>query len=481
MQLIQVLYRKGTGGPVDDVTLDELIQSRKITHFYRPSEGRLVDIFVDPVRGRGHARSAEGLKRRYADREEDSEQRARKGTSGGFLRGVLRRLKKHPPRKTLSAEGWLKRGFFELHVTKDQVGAARAFAQSIRLNPQYQEAYLHRGLVYEAMGNLQQAIEDYTTAVGLDPKGGKEHKQRGLVVGRPEITVKAIAGLRRVADLQRADSRTVLTSPAELRRTVEAPTERHLERMVLEAPTERRLEGMVSDAGAEGSRDVAGDLQRLMEKYGKKITQLEAEAEEVKHKHTILMEAARLLEEEGLIRNGTLAHAAVSVAKCTVLLVCVSALWVYFHRPAEVIVPAKVQPAGEQQVDSVKEALLKVGAPLGKVEELATAIKSASASAQVSPILLVALMYTENESFDYKAVSEKGYKGLMQTPWASMRWADVDTLLGARILRDKLEMSGNDLLEALRLYKGGRNPTATRQANRTMAVYEKLLKEGSTQ
>jgi len=66
------------------------------------------------------------------------------------------------------------------------------------------------------------------------------------------------------------------------------------------------------------------------------------------------------------------------------------------------------------------------------------AIKSASASARVSPILLVALIHTENESFDYEAVSEKGYKGLIQTPWASMRWADVGTYWGQRYWRRSL-------------------------------------------
>jgi hypothetical protein len=176
----------------------------------------------------------------------------------------------------------------------------------------------------------------------------------------------------------------------------------------------------------------------------------------------------------------TVAPTAVSLARYATLLVCVSMLWVQFHSFAELIVPVHVKPVGEQQIDRVKQSLLKVGAPTEKVDELAMAIKGASASAQVSPILLVALMYTENESFDYRAVSEKGYKGLMQTPWASMRWADVDTLLGARILQEKLKLSGNDLLEAVRLYKGGRNPTATRQAKRTIEVYEGLLKEEST-
>jgi hypothetical protein len=54
-------------------------------------------------------------------------------------------------------------------------------------------------------------------------------------------------------------------------------------------------------------------------------------------------------------------------------------------------------------------------------------------------------------------------------------------LLGARILQEKIKLSGNDLLEALRLYKGGKNPTATRQAKRTIEVYEGLLKEKNTQ
>jgi Sec-independent protein translocase protein TatA len=66
----------------------------------------------------------------------------------------------------------------------------------------------------------------------------------------------------------------------------------------LEAPTERRREGKAGDAGAEGFPEVLGDLQRLIEKYRKEITRLEAEAEEVKHKHDILVEASRLLEEE---------------------------------------------------------------------------------------------------------------------------------------------------------------------------------------
>jgi len=284
MQLIQVFYRNDRGAPVDDITLDQLIRSQKIKSFYRPSEERWVDIFVDPVRGGGHAHGAEGLKRRSADKEEDAEQRAREEKSGGLFRGVLMRLKKHSPRKTLSAEEWLKRGF-RLRNTHDYVGAARAFALSIRLNPQYHEAYLHRGLVYEALGNLQQAIEDYSMAIALDPKEGKAYYPRGLVLGRPGVTVKAIAGLRRATVLQHGPALTLLASRTELRQA-------------LQAPTERRREAKARDAGTEGFPKAAGDLRRLIEKYRKEITQLEAQLQEVKHKHDILVEASRLLKEE---------------------------------------------------------------------------------------------------------------------------------------------------------------------------------------
>ena len=293
MQLIQVLYRNNRGGPVDDITLDELIRSRKITHFYRPSEERWVDIFVDPVRGEDGGHYTEGLKRRYADREEDDEQRTREEKPDGLFRRLCMRHTKHPSHKTPSAEGWLERGLSALRTTDDHVGAARAFALSIRLNAQYQEAYLHRGLVYEELGNFQQAIEDYGTAVALDPKEGKARNPRGLVIGRPDVTVKAIAGLRRTADLQRASSHMLLASPTALRESLEAFTGRH-------------YKGRVSDARGERFPETPEDLQRLIEVYRKEITQLEAQLQGVKHKHDILVEAARLLKEEVLTPHRSL-------------------------------------------------------------------------------------------------------------------------------------------------------------------------------
>jgi hypothetical protein len=284
MQLIRVLYRNDRRGSVDDITLDELIRSQKISRFYRPSEKRWIDIFVDPVRGSGQTHGAGGLERRDTDWEEENEQRAREEKSGVF-RKVFMRLKKHPPRKTLSAQEWLERGFFALRITDEYWGAARAFALSIRLNPQYQKAYLHRGRAYEALGNLQQAIEDYSTAIALDPKDERVYYLRGLVLRRLGMTMEA------AADLQHGPARTLLAPHTELREAL---------------PTERGREGKVSNAGVEGFSEVAGDLQRLIQWYKIEITQLEAQVAEMKQKHDILLEALRLLEEEVLIPHGTL-------------------------------------------------------------------------------------------------------------------------------------------------------------------------------
>ncbi len=59
------------------------------------------------------------------------------------------------------------------------------------------------------------------------------------------------------------------------------------------------------------------------------------------------------------------AHGAVFFAKHLALLISVSVLWIQFHSFADLIVPVKVRPVAERQiqVDHVKQSLLKVGAP----------------------------------------------------------------------------------------------------------------------
>jgi hypothetical protein len=68
MPLIRVVYRAG-GCDFDYVTrklLDTLITQDGITHFYRPSEGRWINIKLDPVRGSGGG--YQGPERREKDK-----------------------------------------------------------------------------------------------------------------------------------------------------------------------------------------------------------------------------------------------------------------------------------------------------------------------------------------------------------------------------------------------------------------------------
>jgi hypothetical protein len=53
-------------------------------------------------------------------------------------------------------------------------------------------------------------------------------------------------------------------------------------------------------------RTVMTDLQRLIQKYREEITQLEAQIKELAHKHDIVVEASRLLEEEVLVPHRNL-------------------------------------------------------------------------------------------------------------------------------------------------------------------------------
>ena len=82
-------------------------------------------------------------------------------------------------------------------------------------------------------------------------------------------------------------------------------------------------------------------------------------------------------------------------------------------------------------------------------------------------------METES-TFKLTAISSKGYKGVLQTPTATMQYFDVDTLHGARILEDKIRYADGDLKEALILYKGGgRNKEARKQATQQVnEVYD---------
>jgi len=119
--------------------------------------------------------------------------------------------------------------------------------------------------------------------------------------------------------------------------------------------------------------------------------------------------------------------------------------------------------------DGLTMVLNKLHAPKDRIPEMESALRLACSRTGIDGKLLAVLMFTES-NFKKRAVSGKGYKGLMQTPSASF-FTDVDILYGARILKEKLKLTGGDLSKALTLYKGGDSLSARKQANRVLDIY----------
>ena len=120
-----------------------------------------------------------------------------------------------------------------------------------------------------------------------------------------------------------------------------------------------------------------------------------------------------------------------------------------------------------------EQALVLLDAPKKDIKELSLAVESAAKLTNICPVLITVLMYTES-TFKKDAISSKGYKGLMQTDWATMKWADVDTLYGVKMLTEKLEYSKGDLHLAIALYKGGNNNASKNFADATLKLYSSI-------
>jgi len=127
----------------------------------------------------------------------------------------------------------------------------------------------------------------------------------------------------------------------------------------------------------------------------------------------------------------------------------------------------------DPRFQEIKDTLLKLGCANKSVDKITTAILEGADKIKIDPKLIAALIRTESD-FDKKAVSEKGYKGLMQTPIATKQWEDVDILIGCKILEEKIGYAKGDIRLALALYKGGNNPLAKKQAEHVIQLYRSL-------
>ena len=135
-------------------------------------------------------------------------------------------------------------------------------------------------------------------------------------------------------------------------------------------------------------------------------------------------------------------------------------------------VTAQTQIENKLRIAAIKTG---IGDP-GK--KILNAVSMTSRQTGLSETLILSLMYSES-SFNSNAVSRKQYQGLMQIPQSKdpiHRDEDVNTLIGAKILINKLAITKGDMRTALILYKGWpiNHPEGKRQADKVIVLARKL-------
>jgi len=124
----------------------------------------------------------------------------------------------------------------------------------------------------------------------------------------------------------------------------------------------------------------------------------------------------------------------------------------------------------------IEQCLERVGVPEGRTERIAEGVRLAANHHDLSPEFLIALAFTES-SFKERAISSKNYKGYLQIPHALWEPAE-NFLVGARIMKEKLEMARGNVRKAIILYKGWPvdSPRGIYEANKVLRLYNRLLK-----
>jgi soluble lytic murein transglycosylase len=107
-----------------------------------------------------------------------------------------------------------------------------------------------------------------------------------------------------------------------------------------------------------------------------------------------------------------------------------------------------IKPVNLNKPCPIEAKMISMGYP----KHLAPSIKLASSLSNLPPELIIALIKSESD-FKEKAISKKGYKGLMQIPYA-LYDPNMNVTVGSLILVDKIKISKGDLITAICLYKG---------------------------
>jgi|GEM_PF-893810 len=152
--------------------------------------------------------------------------------------------------------------------------------------------------------------------------------------------------------------------------------------------------------------------------------------------------------------------------KITISTILITAVMIVGVLQAQLITPVNLQ----QQKCQTEAKMEKMGFPI----TLIPSINLASQQTKLSPEFIIALMHSES-GFDERAISSKGYKGLMQIPYA-VYYPDANILIGARIFQEKMVLAKGNMIMAIILYKGYANDIVRgrMQAEKVLRLYHKL-------
>ena len=99
------------------------------------------------------------------------------------------------------AESYYNRGLVKRKSGRDDQ-AINDYTQAIALNPKFTEAYMNRGFAYMTIGQHEQAIRDYTQAIVLNPKYVKAYYNRRMLYMKLEQYQQALNDSTQILNIE---------------------------------------------------------------------------------------------------------------------------------------------------------------------------------------------------------------------------------------------------------------------------------------
>lgn len=99
-------------------------------------------------------------------------------------------------------EAYLKRGF-NYSLIRNYQNAIADYSQAIKINPNYEEAYIKRGYARSNLRDVKGAIEDYSQALKINSRNSETYLIRGIAWSRLKLYKKAIADYNQVLKIEK--------------------------------------------------------------------------------------------------------------------------------------------------------------------------------------------------------------------------------------------------------------------------------------